>query len=71
MNKISLNGIWKCVPDDGDEGVDARWFERKNRAKLPSIEIEIPNSFNTLEEFELYEGVFWHFRQFDLEGGTK
>jgi len=69
MKKISLNGNWKSRPDYNDEGIYQKWYLPKNFDKHDSklLEIEIPISFNTLKDFEVYEGIFWHFYQFSLE----
>ncbi|MHA1272014.1 MAG: glycoside hydrolase family 2 protein [Promethearchaeota archaeon] len=71
MMRISLNGKWKCRPDIKNEGINNKWFLRENvNFNDPSLlEIIIPNSFNILKNFELYEGIFWHFYTFDLENG--
>lgn len=66
---ISLNGKWKCKPDPQDEGINSKWYLPENFEKNDSelMDIEIPNSFNTLNGFEIYEGIFWHFYEFDMD----
>jgi beta-glucuronidase len=69
MIKQILNGKWKCKPDVDNVGLTAEWFRPKlydeNDSEL--LNIEIPNSFNTLKGYEIYEGIFWHFFEFAIE----
>lgn len=68
MRIRSLNGKWKCKPDINDIGIKSEWFKPdsydKNDTEL--LDIEIPNSFNTLKGYEIYEGIFWHFFKFGV-----
>ncbi|MBD3211327.1 MAG: hypothetical protein GF311_01875 [Candidatus Lokiarchaeota archaeon] len=68
MKKQTLNGNWKCKPDVHDVGLTAEWFRPdlydQNDSEL--LNIEIPNSFNTLKGYEIYEGIFWHFFEFAI-----
>ncbi|MFX0038480.1 MAG: glycoside hydrolase family 2 protein [Promethearchaeota archaeon] len=68
MNIISLNGKWKCKSDPDDLGMEDEWYSPKNYDKIKNslLDIEIPKSFNLLERFESFEGIFWHFYEFDL-----
>ncbi|MHA1436296.1 MAG: glycoside hydrolase family 2 protein [Promethearchaeota archaeon] len=69
MKSISLDGIWKCKPDFNDNGIMDKWYDPRNYNDKDKdlLEIKIPNSFNVLEGFELFEGIFWHFRVFSIE----
>ncbi len=69
MKTISLDGIWKCKPDLNNIGIDNRWYDPSNYNKEDKdlLNIQIPNSFNLLEGYEIYEGIFWHFVEFDIE----
>jgi len=69
MKLISLNGIWKCQPDINNQGLKNRWFEQRNLNKKDSenLNIKIPGSFNLLKGFEVFEGIFWHFYEFELD----
>ena len=69
MKKISINGIWQCIPDYEDEGLDLKWYISNNVIKhgLDLLEIEIPTSHNCLPGFEVYEGIFWHFCDFRVD----
>jgi len=69
MQILSLNGKWKCKPDLNNEGVEGKWYNPKiyNENAKELINIEIPMSFNSLEGFEVYEGIFWHFLIFNID----
>ncbi len=68
MKVVSLNGRWKCKPDFNDIGLVNKWFTRGiyNDSDKDLITIQIPGSYNSLKDFESFEGVFWHFYQFDM-----
>ncbi len=68
METISLNRKWTCKPDLEDSSIKSEWFIPKNfdRNDNRLIDIEIPKSYNFLEGYDIFEGVFWHFYQFDL-----
>ncbi len=66
MKELSLSGKWKCKPDREDIGIENKWFELYFHEKQDLLEIEIPNSFNMLKGYEIFEGIFWHFHQFNL-----
>ena len=68
MKTISLNGNWKCKPDQKDIGIENKWYDPSNYngADKELLDIQIPNSFNNLEGYEIYEGIFWHFFEFDM-----
>ncbi len=68
MNVVSLDGIWKCKPDFNDKGLDDNWFARGtyDASDKDLLSIQIPGSYNSLKNFESYEGIFWHFYQFNL-----
>ena len=68
MKTISLNGKWKCKPDLENLGTDCEWYIPKNYDINDNnlIDINIPNSYNLLEGHETFEGIFWHFCEFDL-----
>jgi beta-glucuronidase len=69
MNTISLNGFWKCKHDSEDLGIDQQWYLPKNYQKFSNdlMDIDIPNSFNLLKGFEVFEGIFWHFYDFNFD----
>jgi len=69
MQKCSLNGQWNCLPDLQDVGIKNKWFHHKNLQNLVSdfIPLKIPTSFNLIEGYELFEGIFWHFFEFKLD----
>jgi beta-glucuronidase len=69
MKLISLDGNWKCRPDLKDIGIDNKWYDPSNYNKADNdlLDIQIPKSYNLLEGYEIYEGIFWHFFEFDLE----
>jgi beta-glucuronidase len=69
MKKISLNGIWKGKADPKNKGIAKEWFKSTNLIeKDPNLlDIKIPGSYNLLDGFEVYEGIFWHFLEFDME----
>ena len=69
MKTISLNGKWKCCPDYENQGLRQEWYSSEiyKRQLENLMDIEIPNSFNLLEGFEVYEGIFWHFTEFTLD----
>lgn len=69
MEIISFNGKWRCKPDPNNEGLIGEWFAPQNYKENDKglLDIEIPWSFNSLEGYEVYEGVFWHFLLFDLD----
>ncbi|MHA2393537.1 MAG: glycoside hydrolase family 2 protein [Promethearchaeota archaeon] len=68
MKTISLNGKWKCKPDFDNLGSKQKWYKFKNynSSDINLMDIDIPKSFNLLSGYETYEGIFWHFHQFDL-----
>ena len=68
MKKISLNGLWKCKPDFNDIGIIEEWFDDKFYLQTQEslFDLEIPNSFNLISEYENFEGIFWHFYSFDV-----
>ncbi|MFW9784222.1 MAG: sugar-binding domain-containing protein, partial [Candidatus Heimdallarchaeota archaeon] len=68
MNTLSLNGKWKCKPDTDNLGIKQKWynFENYDISDETLIDIDIPRSFNLIDGFELFEGIFWHFHQFNL-----
>ncbi|MFX0006036.1 MAG: hypothetical protein ACFFA7_05865 [Promethearchaeota archaeon] len=70
MKVISLNGKWKCKPDHDNLGVVYKWYSPNNHSIDDSnlLDIDIPKSFNLLENFGSFEGIFWHFYEFDLDG---
>ena len=70
MNIISLNGKWTCKPDHGNLGIVYKCYSPNNHSIDDSnlLDINIPKSFNLLENFGSFEGIFWHFYEFDLEG---
>ena len=65
---ISLNGKWKAKPDINNQGIDNKWYipDNYNQNDSDLLDIEIPNSFNILDGFEVYEGFFWHFYEFEM-----
>ena len=65
---INLNGMWKCKIDSQDRGINDKWFLPNNYNKKDPelLEINIPNSFNTLNGFKIYEGIVWHFYEFEM-----
>jgi len=69
MEALSLNGNWKCKPDLKNMGLKGEWFALQNYKENDAdlLDIEIPSSFNSLEGFEVFEGVFWHFYSFNLD----
>ncbi|MFX0021116.1 MAG: glycoside hydrolase family 2 protein [Candidatus Hermodarchaeota archaeon] len=69
MKTISLNGKWKCKPDHDNLGIKSKWYSPISYAISSDnlLDIEIPQSFNLIRGFENFEGVFWHFFEFDLE----
>ncbi|MEE9378935.1 MAG: glycoside hydrolase family 2 TIM barrel-domain containing protein, partial [Candidatus Lokiarchaeia archaeon] len=68
MKTVSLNGKWKCKADVENNGIKNKWYdlESYNARDSHLIDIEIPKSFNLLKGFENFEGIFWHFNQFEL-----
>ncbi len=68
MQSIELDGKWKCKADKGNVGIEEEWFKPKNYDPLENdlLDIHIPNSFNLLEGYDIYEGIFWHFHEFNL-----
>ena len=69
MKKYSLNGQWNCIPDVENKGIEKEWFfrEKLNEVSNKIIPIEIPKSFNLIKKYHSFEGVFWHFREFELD----
>lgn len=69
MKTISLSGKWKCKPDHDNLGIIYKWYSSKNFDINDKnlLDINIPKSFNLLENFESFEGIFWHFYEFDLD----
>lgn len=69
MKKYSLNGQWNCIPDVGNKGIEKEWFfrEKLNEVSNKIIPIEIPKSFNLIKNCNSFEGIFWHFREFELD----
>ncbi len=69
MKTISLNGKWKCKPDHDNLGIKNKWYSPNNYT-IPGdnlLDIEIPQSFNLIRGFENFEGIFWHFYEFNLD----
>jgi len=68
MKVVPLNGTWKCKPDFDDIGIEKGWYLLGNYNVNGNslIDIQIPKSFNLLKNFEVFEGIFWHFYQFNL-----
>jgi len=68
METISLNGKWKCKPDLENLGIESEWFIPKNYDRNDNrlVSIKIPKSYNSLEGYDILDGVFWHFYQFAL-----
>ncbi|MFX1569513.1 MAG: glycoside hydrolase family 2 protein [Promethearchaeota archaeon] len=68
MKTVSLNGKWKCISDHQNIGIKNKWYDQEHyeldRKNL--IDIEIPKSFNNLDEFGNFEGIVWHFYQFKM-----
>lgn len=70
--KISLNGNWFCEVDKKDIGKKENWFNYNSfESKKNLTEIKIPISFNTLKEYENFEGIFWHYYLFDFDQQNK
>jgi len=70
--KISLNGNWFCEVDKKDIGKKENWFNYNFfESKKNLTEIKIPISFNTLKEYENFEGIFWHYYLFDFDQQNK
>lgn len=72
MKAISLNGKWKCKSDVENIGIENKWHmsENYNLNDNNLKDIEIPKSYNFLKGFENFEGIFWHFYQFELNEET-
>ncbi|MHA1146727.1 MAG: glycoside hydrolase family 2 protein [Promethearchaeota archaeon] len=68
MIVISLDGTWKAKPDLANKGDSEEWYKPSNYNEKDKslLDINIPNSFNILEGYEIFEGIFWHFYCFDL-----
>ena len=68
MKTISLNGKWKCKLDIENLGIEKEQYNPKNYNIRNNnlINIEIPKSYNLLQGFEIFEGIFQHFYRFDL-----
>jgi len=68
MKVLSLNGSWKCKPDLDNKGIKEKWFYSTNYREDDNnlIDIEIPTSFNMLEGYEDFEGIFWHYYKFNV-----
>ena len=63
MNRISLNGTWKVVPDPSITGKAECWYNDGNLLSQESItEMEIPNCLET--KLPDYEGVAWFYKSF-------
>ena len=73
MKIISLNGKWKCKPDYHNLGIEYEWYSNKNLVLNNDalLDIDIPKSFNLIERYECFEGIFWHFCEFDLNEPIK
>ncbi len=69
MQKRSLNGQWNCLPDLENIGIKNQWFRHETLKSMGKnlIPTKIPSSFNLIEEFHLFEGVFWHYLEFNLD----
>ncbi|MBD3193616.1 MAG: hypothetical protein GF317_01070 [Candidatus Lokiarchaeota archaeon] len=69
MKTLTLNGKWLCKPDKDNKGIDFKWYLSQNfiRNDPELMEINIPSSFNTLKGYEVFEGIFWHFKKFDFD----
>ncbi|TFG00660.1 MAG: hypothetical protein EU541_01615 [Promethearchaeota archaeon] len=67
-SSISLSDNWKCKSDYDNVGIKERWYIPKNYDQNDPnlLNLEIPMSFNTLSRFEVYEGIFWHFYEFEI-----
>jgi beta-glucuronidase len=67
--KISLNGKWFCEVDKTNSGRKEEWFQQEKFAgkKGSLFNIQIPVSFNTLKEYEKFEGIFWYYYTFDFD----
>jgi beta-glucuronidase len=70
MKTISLNGKWKCKSDIKNKGIENKWYlpENYNVNDKELHDIKIPTSFNLLKDFENFEGIIWHFYQFEVNG---
>ncbi len=73
MKIISLNGKWKSKPDYHNLGIEYKWYSNKNLVLNNDdlLDIDIPKSFNLIERHECFEGIFWHFYEFDLNEPIK
>jgi len=69
MQTYSLNGQWQCLPDENDIGIEDKWFlyDKIKDRNYHLIPLKIPNSFNLIDGYDLYEGVFWFFYEFELK----
>lgn len=69
MKIISLNGNYKCRPDTDNIGLENEWYLQANYNFKDNklYDIFIPASFNLIEGYEYFEGIFWHFHQFDVD----
>ncbi|MFW9900140.1 MAG: glycoside hydrolase family 2 protein [Candidatus Thorarchaeota archaeon] len=68
MKAVSLNGKWKCISDYQNIGIKNKWYDQEHYEldEKNLTDIEIPKSFNVLDEFENFEGIVWHFYQFKM-----
>lgn len=69
MQKRSLNGQWNCIPDLENLGINNQWFHHEALKSLANnlIPLDIPKSFNLIEGFHIFEGIFWHYLEFKLD----
>ncbi|MEJ2279628.1 MAG: glycoside hydrolase family 2 TIM barrel-domain containing protein [Candidatus Lokiarchaeota archaeon] len=70
MENISLNGVWKGKPDFKNIGIENQWFrpDSFDKSDINLLDIKIPGSFNLLDGIEVFEGIFWHFFEFEIVG---
>ena len=64
---IQLDGVWNFLPDPQNNGKDAHW-----ECGLPvdASAIVVPGVWNTLPQYEYYEGTMWYQRHIFFPGGN-
>jgi beta-glucuronidase len=65
----SLSGEWRFNVDIGKNGEDGQWFSKEYDDSAWST-IEVPHTWNTMDEYYEYEGVAWYRREFIPEVDT-
>ncbi|MFH2001432.1 MAG: sugar-binding domain-containing protein [Planctomycetota bacterium] len=64
-HRVSLTGLWEITADEGDEGLDAKWFLPEAWGRLAWQPIFVPSAWETALGIE-FDAVAWYKREVQI-----